>query len=212
MSAVGRLERLWGNQIKYIFFWLAVSCNDLTTVLRQRSWRTCIPLSQSLSRRPTTDKEPEDYGLDIDFNQLESLPTKTVMTGRHKGGYRAPVILVPGVARVGPDRGKAACKVAMEPDSTTEAPKRPITLVEDQWAEGQREGKGERKTGRRHAKRWVWGGRESCDLGRSSSALRKLYEEEGIIGASLRARARSAAWRLVFALSNLNHLTNLLTI
>ena len=148
MSAVGRLERLWGNQIKYIFFWLAVSCNDLTTVLRQRSWRTCIPLSQSLSRRPTTDKEPEDYGLDIDFNQFESLPTKTVMTGRHKGGYRAPVILVPGVARVGPDRGKAACKVAMEPDSTTEEThhtgRRPVS-----WGtKGRKGGKEDRKEAR----------------------------------------------------------------
>ena len=70
LSAVGRLERLWdnGNQSLWIFFeffdWLSAEQQPIKE----------IPLSQSFSRRPTTDKKQEKLWARRNLDKFEICP------------------------------------------------------------------------------------------------------------------------------------------
>ena len=69
LSAVGHLERLWGNGIKYLFFWSAVSCNDLLFCARNPGALSfhcprVSPGDQLLTKRP------EDSGIEIGISSF----------------------------------------------------------------------------------------------------------------------------------------------
>ena len=69
LSAVGHLERLCGNGKKYLFFWLAVSCNDLLFCARNPGALSfhcprVSPGDQLLAKRP------EDSGIEIGISSF----------------------------------------------------------------------------------------------------------------------------------------------